>query len=367
MDDLVAARRQDAGHRLQLAPAPPACATPASATTSRSSRSSCPPSAGPPPPPATAGSASSARRPPSPAAPTTTPSPPPRTSASPARPARGSSTSSSAASPAAGSCSAWRSPTSSRCSPPASTPLVLGCTHYPLLTGVHLAACMGDEVTLVSSAEETAKDVYRVLTRADLLRDEDAPAAAAPLPRHRRPRAVRPAGPALPRPRGRPGAAGGGGARDSPSSAAPGRCPAGTGLSRRAGCTCLRAACSEKCCRRTCLGRRRASSVSSAEPAAVRRSRRPSMQAVWISIWRTRADWWCSRWLAARPLGIDVESYDKKVPLEVARRYFSPMRPMRSMRCPADARPRRFLQAVDAQGGVPEGDRQLDLRRARAA
>jgi glutamate racemase len=26
----------------------------------------------------------------------------------------------------------------------------------------------------VSSAEETAKDVYRVLTRADLLRDEDA-------------------------------------------------------------------------------------------------------------------------------------------------------------------------------------------------
>ena len=38
--------------------------------------------------------------------------------------------------------------------------------------------CMGDDVTLVSSAEETAKDVYRVLTRADLLRDEDAPAAA---------------------------------------------------------------------------------------------------------------------------------------------------------------------------------------------
>jgi glutamate racemase len=33
---------------------------------------------------------------------------------------------------------------------------------------------MGDEVTLVSSAEETAKDVYRMLTGADLLRDEDA-------------------------------------------------------------------------------------------------------------------------------------------------------------------------------------------------
>ena len=52
---------------------------------------------------------------------------------------------------------------------------------------------MGDDVTLVSSAEETAKDVYRVLTRADLLRDEDAPPPRAPLPRHRRPRAVRPA------------------------------------------------------------------------------------------------------------------------------------------------------------------------------
>jgi glutamate racemase len=52
--------------------------------------------------------------------------------------------------------------------------LILGCTHYPLLTGV-ISLVMGDDVTLVSSAEETAKDVYRVLTRADLLRDEDAP------------------------------------------------------------------------------------------------------------------------------------------------------------------------------------------------
>jgi glutamate racemase len=51
--------------------------------------------------------------------------------------------------------------------------VVLGCTHYPLLTGV-ISLVMGDEVTLVSSAEETAKDVYRVLTGADLLRDEDA-------------------------------------------------------------------------------------------------------------------------------------------------------------------------------------------------
>jgi glutamate racemase len=52
--------------------------------------------------------------------------------------------------------------------------VVLGCTHYPLLTGV-IGLVAGDGVTLVSSAEETAKDVYRVLTRADLLREEDAP------------------------------------------------------------------------------------------------------------------------------------------------------------------------------------------------
>jgi len=51
--------------------------------------------------------------------------------------------------------------------------VVLGCTHYPLLTGV-IGLVMGDGVTLVSSAEETAKDVYRVLTDADLLRPEDA-------------------------------------------------------------------------------------------------------------------------------------------------------------------------------------------------
>ena len=55
--------------------------------------------------------------------------------------------------------------------------LVLGCTHYPLLTGV-IQLSMGDGVTLVSSAEETAKDVYRVLTAPGLLRDEDAPPRA---------------------------------------------------------------------------------------------------------------------------------------------------------------------------------------------
>ena len=56
--------------------------------------------------------------------------------------------------------------------------LVLGCTHYPLLTGV-ISYVMGDDVTLVSSAEETAKDVYRVLADADLLRPDDLPRADA--------------------------------------------------------------------------------------------------------------------------------------------------------------------------------------------
>lgn len=53
--------------------------------------------------------------------------------------------------------------------------LVLGCTHYPLLTGV-ISYIMGDAVTLVSSSEESAKDVYRALTQAQLLRPEGLPA-----------------------------------------------------------------------------------------------------------------------------------------------------------------------------------------------
>lgn len=56
--------------------------------------------------------------------------------------------------------------------------LVLGCTHYPLLTGV-ISYVVGDEVTLVSSAEETAKDVYRVLTANELLNTTGS------MPRHR--------------------------------------------------------------------------------------------------------------------------------------------------------------------------------------
>ncbi|MFF3038315.1 glutamate racemase [Arthrobacter citreus] len=50
--------------------------------------------------------------------------------------------------------------------------LVLGCTHYPLLTGV-ISYVMGEDVTLVSSAEETAKDVYRALITHGLARTAD--------------------------------------------------------------------------------------------------------------------------------------------------------------------------------------------------
>jgi glutamate racemase len=57
--------------------------------------------------------------------------------------------------------------------------LVLGCTHYPLLTGV-LSMVLGDGVTLVSSAEETAKDVYRTLAGADLLATEEPESAGGP-------------------------------------------------------------------------------------------------------------------------------------------------------------------------------------------
>jgi glutamate racemase len=53
--------------------------------------------------------------------------------------------------------------------------LILGCTHYPLLTGV-ISLVMGDNVTLVSSAEECAKDVYKMLVRTGLMREGGDPA-----------------------------------------------------------------------------------------------------------------------------------------------------------------------------------------------
>jgi glutamate racemase len=56
--------------------------------------------------------------------------------------------------------------------------LVLGCTHYPLLAGL-LQLELGPDVMLVSSAEETAKDVYGELVSRDLL----APAGTPPVHR----------------------------------------------------------------------------------------------------------------------------------------------------------------------------------------
>jgi glutamate racemase len=52
--------------------------------------------------------------------------------------------------------------------------LVLGCTHYPLLAGV-VSYVMGPEVTLVSSAEGTAQDVFGALIARDLRRADPAP------------------------------------------------------------------------------------------------------------------------------------------------------------------------------------------------
>jgi glutamate racemase len=49
--------------------------------------------------------------------------------------------------------------------------LILGCTHYPMLSGL-IQLVMGVDVVLVSSAEETAKDVYSTLFASGLLREE---------------------------------------------------------------------------------------------------------------------------------------------------------------------------------------------------
>ncbi|HYI44512.1 MAG TPA: glutamate racemase [Actinomycetota bacterium] len=52
--------------------------------------------------------------------------------------------------------------------------LILGCTHYPLLSGV-IQYVMGEEVVLVSSAEPTANEVYADLLDADLLNRQEQP------------------------------------------------------------------------------------------------------------------------------------------------------------------------------------------------
>jgi glutamate racemase len=52
--------------------------------------------------------------------------------------------------------------------------LILGCTHYPLLTGV-IQFVMGPDVVLVSSAEVTAVKVYEWLTNLGMLRQDGPP------------------------------------------------------------------------------------------------------------------------------------------------------------------------------------------------
>lgn len=53
--------------------------------------------------------------------------------------------------------------------------LILGCTHYPLLAGL-IQMVMGPDVVLISSAEETARDVYATLVREGLLSGESSSA-----------------------------------------------------------------------------------------------------------------------------------------------------------------------------------------------
>jgi glutamate racemase len=52
--------------------------------------------------------------------------------------------------------------------------LILGCTHYPMLSGL-IAEVMGRDVALISSADETARDVYAALVAGNL-RAEGEPA-----------------------------------------------------------------------------------------------------------------------------------------------------------------------------------------------
>lgn len=54
--------------------------------------------------------------------------------------------------------------------------LILGCTHYPLLSGV-ISYVLTDQVTLVSSADACAQEAYAVLTRRRLTHDRPRPAS----------------------------------------------------------------------------------------------------------------------------------------------------------------------------------------------
>ena len=57
--------------------------------------------------------------------------------------------------------------------------LILGCTHYPLMSHV-IARVMGPEVKLISSAEETAREAQNILQKLGLQQIKTAAG-----PRHR--------------------------------------------------------------------------------------------------------------------------------------------------------------------------------------
>ena len=51
--------------------------------------------------------------------------------------------------------------------------VVLGCTHFPLISGA-ISFTLGPDVAIVSSADETAQDLYQVLVTKNLLREQNA-------------------------------------------------------------------------------------------------------------------------------------------------------------------------------------------------
>ncbi len=57
--------------------------------------------------------------------------------------------------------------------------LILGCTHYPLLAGL-IGYVLGPSVTLVSSADECARETYATLARSGLIENRSGRYAGAP-------------------------------------------------------------------------------------------------------------------------------------------------------------------------------------------
>ena len=66
--------------------------------------------------------------------------------------------------------------------------VILGCTHYPLIRKI-FERVFGRDVTLVFSAEETAREVAETLARKGVENERGA-RRRVPLPHHRRPRGV---------------------------------------------------------------------------------------------------------------------------------------------------------------------------------